>query len=311
MHNIDFSHGDLRRIDLNLLVAFDALIEERHVSRAAARLHIGQPAMSHALGRLREVFGDALFVRSGTRMEPTPRALALAPGIRAWLETACEFLFSERLFDPALASGTFVLSAPDGLEALLLPSLIAELRASSPGIGVRVTLLETGQELAALDRDETELLVSATPLRMREWHSREMLFESGFIALYARRQLTLPAQPTLGDLAAYGHVASSHRGGAASVVDHLFAEHGCARHIVATSASLTATGRILQAAPLISIQPALYLPLFAELPDLAYVPLDPALCVQVNFIWHRRNDSHPLHLHMRRLLARELRRLQR
>lgn len=309
MHNIDFSHGDLRRIDLNLLVAFDALIEERHVSRAAARLHIGQPAMSHALGRLREVFGDALFVRSGTRMEPTARALELAPCIRAWLESASLFLFRERLFNPAEASGTFALSAPDGLEALLLPPLIAELRADAPGIHVRAALLETGQELDALDREEVDLLVSATPTRLREWHSRETLYETGFVALYAKHQLRLPLQPTLSDLAAFDHVASSHRGGAASVVDHLFAEHGCMRRIVAFSASLAATARILQAAPLISIQPRLYLPLFATLPDLAHVPLDPALHLQVNFIWHRRNDSHPMQAYMRALLGRHMRRL--
>jgi DNA-binding transcriptional LysR family regulator len=309
MHNFDFSHGDLRRIDLNLLVAFDALIEERHVSRAAARLYIGQPAMSHALSRLREVFGDALFVRSGTRMEPTPRALALAPTIRTWLETACQFLFSEPLFDPVQAVGTYVLSAPDGLEALLIPSLIATLRARSPGIGVRATLLETGQEIAALDRDEVDLLITASPLRTREWHSRQTVDECGFVALYAQSQLTLPAMPALQDLAAYDHVASSHRGSAASVVDHLFAEHGTSRRIVATSASLTATGLILQAAPLISIQPSLYLPLFAGLPDIAHMPLDPQLRIQVNFIWHRRNDSQPLHAYMRALLAAQVRTL--
>jgi LysR family transcriptional regulator, mexEF-oprN operon transcriptional activator len=310
MHDVDFSHGTLRRIDLNLLVAFDALIEERHVSRAAARLNIGQPAMSHALGRLREVFGDALFVRSGTHMEPTPRALELAPAIRAWLESACLFLFSERLFDPALATGTFVIAAPDGLEALLLPAVIAELRATAPGIDIRAALLEIGQELAALDRGETDLLITTAPARTREWHRSEIQLECGFVAMHSCQQLTLPPQPTLLDLAAFDHVASSHRGSTASVVDHLFADHGCARRIVATSASLTATGRILQAAPLISVQPALYLPLFAELPDIVHVPLDARLRLRVNFIWHRRNDSHPLHVFMRRVLADSIHRLR-
>ena len=118
MHNFDLPHSALRRIDLNLLVAFDALMQERHVSRAAQRLNLGQPAMSHALARLRELLHDPLFFRIGTQMEPTARAIELAPQIHTWLEQANQFLLQEPLFNPAQAQGTFSLSTPDGLEAM-------------------------------------------------------------------------------------------------------------------------------------------------------------------------------------------------
>ncbi|MBV8047685.1 MAG: LysR family transcriptional regulator [Paludibacterium sp.] len=299
MHDVDFTHGDLRRVDLNLLVAFDALFEARHVSRAAARLHLGQPAMSHALARLREVFHDPLFIRSGSRMEPTARALALAGPIRDWLTLANRILFSAGDFDPARVTASYAIAAPDGLEALLYPALIARLRQRAPGVQLRAQLLEIDQQLAALDRDEVDLLISAAPLMTRDWHGQQLLGESGFVALFSRRQLSLPPKPGLAELAACEQVASSYRGSQAGVVDHLFAEHGLSRRIVAMSASLMATGRILQQAPLISIQPAFYLPLFAALPDLHHLPLDPALRIQINLIWHRRNDSHPLHRFLR------------
>lgn len=306
MHNFDLPHSALRRIDLNLLVAFDALMQERHVSRAALRLNLGQPAMSHALARLRELLDDPLFLRSGTQMEPTARALELAPQIHAWLEQANQFLLQEPLFNPALATGTFSLSTPDGLEAMLFPALIATLRQQAPMIGLRSYLLEIDQQLAALDKDEVDCLISASPLPCRDWHSQLPLLESGFVALYSTRQLQLPPRASLSDLSAYKQVTSSYRGSTAGVVDHLFAEHGLQRTIVAMSASLLATGRILQQAPLISIQPTLYLPLFDHLPEIDYVSLDPDLCIRIHLIWHSRNDSHPLHHFLRNALIENL-----
>lgn len=306
MQDFDFPYSALHRIDLNLLVAFDALMQERHVSRAAARLHLGQPAMSHALARLREILADPLFFRSGTQMEPTARAMELAPQVHAWLEHANQFLLQEPLFDPAQAQATFTLSIPDGLEAMLYPPLIASLRLRAPRVGLRSYLLEIDQQLAALDKDEVDCLISASPLPCRDWHSQLPIMETGFVALYSRQQLKLPRQPSLADLAACEHVTSSYRGSTAGVVDHLFAEHGLTRRIVAMSASLMTTGRILQQAPLVSIQPALYLPLFAHLPDLDHVRLDPRLCIQINLIWHRRNDSHPLHSFLRTVLIENL-----
>ncbi|GGY08933.1 LysR family transcriptional regulator [Paludibacterium paludis] len=304
MQKIDIHHGDLRRIDLNLLVAFDALMQERHVSRAAERLFLGQPAMSHMLSRLRDTLKDPLFVRSGNRMEPTARALELAPRIRQWLDEANDFLFRETDFDPAAVTARFSLSAPDGLEALLFPSLIAALRAEAPGVQLRSLLLETDQQLAALDRDEVDLLFTAAPLPLRDWHNHTILSEAGFSAVYSPRQTTLPDTPTLADLAACDQLVSSHRGTAAGVVDHLFTERGLTRRIVALSASLMATGHILSEAPLISIQPNLYLPLFADRPDLVHVPLPSEATLCINLVWHRRNDTHPLHRYLRALLMR-------
>jgi len=309
MNNFDFSHDSLRRLDLNLLVAFDALMQERHVSRAAARLYLGQPAMSHALARLRMLLDDPLFVRSGNRMQPTARALQLAPAVRSWLQQAQQLLAPPGAFDPAAANASFRLAAPDGMEAMLYPPLIATLRRQAPGVQLRSQLLEIDQQLAALDNDEVDLLLTAAPLALHDWHSRLTLHETGFSAVYAPGQLTLPTNPNLADLARVDQVVSSYRGTAAGIVDHLFAQHGLQRHIVALSASLMAIGHILQQAPLLSIQPTLYLPLFRQQGDVRSVPLPADTSIRIDLVWHRRNDGNPLHRYLRDLLMQHFRQL--
>ena len=97
------NHAHLSRLDLNLLVAFDALLAEGSVTRAAERVGIGQPSMSHALARLRRLLKDELFVRAPEGMEPTPRAVALAEPIRIMLAAIQEMLLQEEGFDPAEA----------------------------------------------------------------------------------------------------------------------------------------------------------------------------------------------------------------
>jgi DNA-binding transcriptional LysR family regulator len=293
-------YGDFRRVDLNLLVAFAALLDECHVGRAAARLFIGQPAMSHALARLRELFGDDLFVRTGRRMEPTPLAQQLAPRVRAWLDEGAGLLLGEQPFNPAKAEGEVRVSIPDGLEALLLPPLVAELRAEAPQVRLRAQLLEVDQLTAALDADEVDLAVAAVDVDLRDWHQRVSLMTSGFHCLYAREQLSLPSPVGLAQLAELDHLVSSHRGAAGSVVDQAFAAQGLARRVVVASASMIAVAQILKRAPLVSIQPALYAGLH-DFSGLVVEPLatEPPLRVSVDLLWHRRSERQPLLAYVR------------
>jgi DNA-binding transcriptional LysR family regulator len=118
-------HANLSRLDLNLLVAVDALLAEGSVTRAAERVGIGQPSMSHALGRLRKLLRDELFVRAPDGVRPTPRALALADPVRVALAAIQEALLQEeRGFDPAAAERSFALGMPDSVEITLLPRLL-------------------------------------------------------------------------------------------------------------------------------------------------------------------------------------------
>jgi len=122
----------LRRLDLNLLIALEALITECNVSRAAERLHLGQSATSAALGRLREHFDDPLLVQVGRRLEPTAKALTLLPKVQQTLALARELVEGAETFDPATCERTFTVAASDYVIAVLMPLLAGVLALKAP-----------------------------------------------------------------------------------------------------------------------------------------------------------------------------------
>lgn len=134
---------NLRRLDLNLLVVFDALMTDRNVTRAGERVGLSQPAMSNALSRLRAFFKDDLFVRGPEGMRPTPRAIELAPGVHAALGTI-DAALEPVSFDPAVAQRTFRIDTNDYVVATYMPRLFALLAREAPCIDIRITPL-TGQ----------------------------------------------------------------------------------------------------------------------------------------------------------------------
>src|SRR5579862_3933096 len=129
---------NLRTVDLNLLVVFDALMAERNVTRAAERNGLSQPAVSKALNRLRHLFDDPLFVRRDRTMEPTTRALELAGPIHGALADISRTLTLPTAFDPAVAHGTIKVATIDLYHTRLLTSLVAHLRRHAPGIDLQV-----------------------------------------------------------------------------------------------------------------------------------------------------------------------------
>lgn len=127
-----------RRLDLNLLVALNALLEEGSVSRAAERLHLGQSATSAALGRLREHFHDPLLVQVGRRLEPTALARALQPKVREALRLAREIAEAPLSFVPDACERHFVLAASDYVAAVLLPKVCRVLASEAPGVSLSI-----------------------------------------------------------------------------------------------------------------------------------------------------------------------------
>jgi DNA-binding transcriptional LysR family regulator len=120
---------DLRLFDLNLLIVFDALMAERNVTRAAQRIGIGQPAMSYSLARLRELFGDDLFIRTTGAMQPTNRAFELSEPIARILADIREEVLTDREFRPEVAEPVFRVGATDYAEVAVLPEVLATARA--------------------------------------------------------------------------------------------------------------------------------------------------------------------------------------
>ena len=127
----------LESLDLNLLLVFDALASERHVTRAAAKIGLSQPALSNALARLRGLFGDPLFERNGGRMEPTPRARQLLVPVSEAIAKLREALETQAPFRPEDSKREFLIATNDYAEALLLPPLVRQLQRHAPSIALR------------------------------------------------------------------------------------------------------------------------------------------------------------------------------
>ncbi|MGP6430855.1 LysR family transcriptional regulator [Pseudomonas paraglycinae] len=202
--------NDLRRIDLNLLVILDALLSEQHVTRAAERLHLSQPAVSHALARLRDLLGDPLLVRAGSGLVPTARALELAAPLAETLAQV-QSLLAPNTFDPASARRTFRLAMSDYGAAIILPGLIRTLRTEAPGIDLQISHASREGMVEGLLNGDIDLAAGVLPELPGELRSMP-LFEERYVCLLDRQ--SLPAGGVL-DLPTYlsrPHVLLEMRG---------------------------------------------------------------------------------------------------
>lgn len=173
---------NISRLDLNLLVVFDALMHERNVTRAAIRLNLSQPAVSHALQRLRDSLHDPLFVRNGRDMTPTPRAEALLPAIRPMLEGLSEAIYGNS-FSPQHVDQTFSLALPDIAAAVILPALLPHLHAQAPSAKIAAVDIDLDQFQQQLVNGELDAAVIAdVPLRPG-MHKRVLAHEESNVGL--------------------------------------------------------------------------------------------------------------------------------
>jgi LysR family transcriptional regulator, nod-box dependent transcriptional activator len=195
----------LDNFDLNLLVAFEVLIEERSVTRAARRLHVTQSAMSASLRRLRDSFGDAILAQHGKVMVPTPHALALAPQVSTALATLRRLIEPSGGFDPATATRVFRIAASDYITTVLLAPLVAALEREAPRIRLEIVLPDesTPERIA---KGEFDLVLTPEEF-LDPGHPAELLFEEAHVVVGCQRNPLLRAPMTSDAFAAAGHVA--------------------------------------------------------------------------------------------------------
>src|SRR3546814_444671 len=191
----------MSEIDLNLLRVFDTLFELGNVTKAGARLGLTQSAVSHALGRLRQSIGDPLFVRAPGGLQPTARAIEIAPGVRVGLSQLRTAL-SPSAFDPGTADRRFTIAAGSYFCALFIPGLLARARQIAPNVSFRIQPLG-GDLLVDLDEGAIDLALGAfTKIPRRLW--LEALFQEELVWIAAAgsplagrrlRQADLTGQP--------------------------------------------------------------------------------------------------------------------
>ncbi|HAN62843.1 MAG TPA: LysR family transcriptional regulator, partial [Rhizobiales bacterium] len=203
MTSID--HANLARLDLNLLVAFDALLTERSVTRAAARIGLGQSAMSHNLARLRTLFGDELLTRGADGMRPTPRALALADPVRVTLSQIQAAVLQREAFDPSTTDRVFKIGLADSIEVAVIPGLVARLRQVAPGVGLRLRSINRISILEELDAGTLDLGIGVFN-QGQIHHKRRPLYTDSFICLFNPTQLNVSPPISLEDYLRVPHV---------------------------------------------------------------------------------------------------------
>ncbi len=257
----------LRKIDLNLLLAFSVLMQERNVSRAAERLLLGQPGLSAALKRLREALDDELFVRVGRGLQPTARALAIAPAIEDALSGLERAIRPPASFDPSTWQGEFRIGMCDNLETAFFGPLVAKLRQFAPGarlVGIAADKRDIAQ---MLDDGAFEFSVSVHE-EPASWHVRMPLFEQCSIAIYDPQQLPLKPPLSLDDFVRAPHITTSLVGSATTAVDIALDRAGLTRNVVATVPRYSAIPPALRAMPAIAIVPESLGRCMAQLHDL-------------------------------------------
>ncbi|MEM9029360.1 MAG: LysR family transcriptional regulator [Pseudomonadota bacterium] len=199
---------NLRGVDLNLLVVLDALLHERHVTRAARAVGLSQPAMSSALSRLRVVFKDELLVRTAAGMQPTPRAEALIEPVRQAIDQIERVLTSHRHFDAAKSDRRFSIRLSDLLSYLFLPKLMSDLASKAPAVSLDVKHLSPTQTIDALERDEIDVAVSMG-LEHTGTINREVLFKDRMVAVMHKMHPLAKGRLTLKRFLATRHLKVS------------------------------------------------------------------------------------------------------
>ena len=298
---------DFHGIDLNLLVAFDALMSERNVTRAATRVGVSQPAMSAALSRLRNLLGDPLFQRSSAGLVPTARARDLAQPVAAALHQIALAMLSQPAFEPGTASVTFKLGLQDYPTLVLLPALVDALEHATPGISLNILAYndrDTAVDL--LDAGAIDVAIGVAPGLMDARILTRPLMRDAFVTVVSADH---PAASGPMDLRTYldlRHVLVSPEGQLHGLVDQTLAQQGKQRKLALTVPQLFAVPAVIartkMAATILeraAIQAQashrlVMVPPPLALPDITF-----------HLIWHRRSDSNPAQQWFREFIAEQ------
>jgi DNA-binding transcriptional LysR family regulator len=274
---------NLAALDLNLLVALDALVSEAHVGRAARRLGLSQPATSHALRRLRTLLEDPLLVRVGPGMELTPRALALRTPLAQTLGQVQALLVAER-FDPSTSTRRFTLMMPDLVADLLLPLMVERIGAVAPGVRIDLAPWRGSATMTAELARSVDLVIACLPDAFPGFHRRRIYVDGD--ALAVRRDHPLRAR--LGKLKAFRearHVAVIGPGAQEDMIDTWLRQNGVERRIALAVPSYLQALRTAARSDLVAFVPRRLIAALAGPLKLVAVrpPLDPGIDEQFMF----------------------------
>lgn len=290
----------LHEIDLNLLTLLEALFAAGTVTGAGDRVGLSQPAASRALGRLRSMLGDPLFVRGRERLTPTPRAAALEAPLGHVL-AAIRAMVTTPHFDPATATGTVRLMLPDTDAAGMVPRLLGALAREAPLLDVAL-LPRRADPLHVLATDGADIAIGAFTTAAAGYR-RQRLYGDTMVCVLRRGHPALARELTLARFVALKHALISITGEGGGAVDRALAARGLARRIALRIPSFLAAPLVVARSDLIVTMPRRVVQEFAALAPIVLVePPLPIPSFTVSQVWHERRQADPRHAWLRRTI---------
>jgi DNA-binding transcriptional LysR family regulator len=296
-----------RQIDLNLLVIFDAIMREHSIKRAAEKLNMTQPAVSHALARLRTALQDELFVRTPDGMQPTPQAERLSPSVRQALADLRAALYGAEAFSPEQSERTFTLAINNYVTLVIAPKLVELVAREAPSITLDLRPIGAIDITESLDRGDIDLATGGFAAGAERFCD-ERLLDDDFACVLRQGHQAVRQDGTievekLADLA-YIEISSSGVGEGSNFVDNEFSRRGLERRIV-LRAPLLAAAAILGQSDLIAVLPSRAARALAQTTALQVVPLPMVSpSIRISMLWHRRMDDSSAHRWLRDIVGR-------
>jgi DNA-binding transcriptional LysR family regulator len=285
--------------DLNLLRVFDALMTDRHVTRAGQRLGLSQPAVSATLNRLRGIFDDGLFVRKGTEMVPTPRALELAEPVADAMRRVESAIGRTRPFDAATTRREFTVRGVDYVTYLLIAPLMASLEKAAPGIVVRCVDAQTGSVPALLEEGKIDCAIEVMH-QLEDPIRSQFLLRERYVVIVSAQHPDIDVGESVHSKKAFDldlycrlpHILHSFVGGTTGNVDAALAAINRQRHVALSLPHFWSIAKAVADSRLIATFPERLAARIAPMLGLHIYPVPINLApISLGVVWHRRNES--------------------
>ncbi|GBE92641.1 LysR family transcriptional regulator [Nostoc cycadae] len=294
---------DLSAVDLNLLVAFEALFEEKSVTAAATRLYLGQPAMSAALGRLRTLFQDDLFIRIGREMQPTAKAVAIAPGIKGALQQIRHTLAASQTFDATTSQTTFTIGSSDYTSHVVMPKLLQVCHQIAPKINFRLIGFAKDSVGELLENREIDLALGVFQNPPRQTIQMP-LFAEHFVGI-CRRGHPVITQNAIApeNFANLLHALFTIRQDEVGEIDKVLAQSNLQRRIVLTTPHLLVLPAIISSSDLVAAVPSRLVTSLADqgAVEIFELPIQTQPWM-ISMLWSRLTDQDQANCWLRQML---------
>jgi DNA-binding transcriptional LysR family regulator len=301
--------ADLQHLDLNLLRVFDAVARERHVTHAAQKLNLSQPAVSNALARLRTALNDELFLRRPGGVEPTALALSLAGPVAEVLDRLRQTLAVHAPFDPATTDRVFTVAFSEYAESVLAPPMLEVMAKEAPQALLAISHADRTNALDLLEAGGAELAVAVLP-EPPALYTRVRLLPEAFLTLMRAGHPLAEGPMTLERFTTYPHLLHSPNGSRDGALDGPLQEAGLPRRLGAVVAHLGVVPDILRRTEMVMTLSARLATRLAEVHGLVVRPCPVEIKhTRLSLVFHRRFEADAGHAWLRRTLmavAREV-----